>query len=214
MARGNTGEGSRLIRLRVAQALVISAALAALAVPPVVLATSGTATLSAPGSALRLLAMLAFTLIFMQIMTGSLRRPFSRLFPPLRVHRVHIATGITGFALALTHGILVISFGFISGRSGAWIIGPVALVLLVVTITTAVERRHLARAWRRIHQVNYVIFAAAFVHAMFLGTDLLGNALAVKVVFSVYMVTAAIGTAYRLWERGSGPAKRRKRMQR
>jgi DMSO/TMAO reductase YedYZ heme-binding membrane subunit len=171
--------------------------LVVLAIPPVVVAISGTATLDATWTALRLAALLAFSLIFVNIVTGSFRTFFNRVFKARTVQRVHVATGLAGFSLAIAHGILAAIFGLTGYKSSVVAIGPTVLVVLFLAILTAITRRRIKQMWRWIHRLNYLIFAAIFVHALVLGYDL-KNEVFIKIVFITYAVIVASGLAYRL----------------
>ncbi len=51
-------------------------------------------------------------------------------------------------------------------------LGPVALVLLAVTVSAALARKRLKRVWRWLHRLNYLLFVVALAHAFKLGFDL------------------------------------------
>lgn len=53
-----------------------------------------------------------------------------------------------------------------------WLIGPITLGLLIVTMAVAANRKKLPALWRRVHQLNYLIFVAVFVKALLIGTTL------------------------------------------
>lgn len=155
----------------------------------------------------KITAMLAFALIFQNIMTGSAGLPFYRIFKPKLVQRYHIVTGVLGFSLSVAHMVLLLLSTSLSYYSKAWIIGPVALALLAVTITTALNRRRLPRVWRRIHQVNYVIFVLVLVKAFLIGSNV-RSMTSLKVVFALYAAAAACGLAYRLFRYGRSRARK------
>ena len=113
------------IRRRLLQTLVLITVAATLAVPPLVLVTSGTATISATSTAIRLTGLLAFTLIFWNIMTGALSRRLYNLFRARRVMAFHRMTGMSGFLLALAHGVIIITYDYLPSYSKIWIIGPI-----------------------------------------------------------------------------------------
>lgn len=179
------------------QVLFILLALGVLAVPIMVVITSGTASLDATWTSLRTAALLAFSLIFLNIVTGAFRPFFNRIYKARAVQRLHVATGLAGFSLALAHGILALTYGIAGYNTGAIYIGPAVLVVLIVAILTALTRRRLRHAWRWIHRLNYLIFAAIFIHALILGYDL-GNEVWLKALFSLYAAVVAAGLAYRL----------------
>jgi DMSO/TMAO reductase YedYZ heme-binding membrane subunit len=200
------------IRL-ILQIKAIALSLVILAIPPVVVFTSGTATADATWTALRIAALLAFSLIFLNIVTGSFRPVFNRIFKARTVQRVHVATGLAGFSLALAHGILVAIYGLTGYKTSAVAIGPTVLVLLFITILTAITRRRIKQMWRWIHRLNYLIFAAVFVHALILGYDL-KNEVFIKIVFIIYAVVVAAGLIFRLatdksWRTLPGKAKQK-----
>ena len=185
------------------QTLVLIIAAATLAVPPLILVTSGTATISATSTAIRLTGLLAFTLIFWNIMTGALSRRFYDLFRAKRVMAFHRVTGMLGFLLALAHGVMIITYGYLPGYSRIWIIGPIAIALLAVTILAALNRRRLSRVWRNIHRINYAVFLLIYIKAVIIGTDLVspgGSSFALKVVFSAYLGTVVIALLFRASE--------------
>ena len=179
------------------QIAAIALALGILAIPPVVVATSGTATISATWTALRMAGLFAFSLIFMNIVTGSFRPILNRIFKPRNLQQAHMATDLVAFCLALSHGILVVIFGLAGYNKGVVVIGPIVLVLLAVIIVTAIMRRRLWHFWRWIHRLNYLIFAAVLVHGLILGYDL-KNEFFLKVCFVIYAVVVAAGLVYRI----------------
>jgi len=168
-----------------------------LAIPPVTVALSGSAAAHALWTALRILALEAFTIVFISIVIGAFRPFFNRLTRPRRVQRIHTVTGITGFSLALAHGVCVFIFGIAGYLPGALWVGPTALAVLAVAITTAILRTRLKRSWRAIHRLNYAIFFAVLVHGLILGTDL-GASLFLRVVAGVYAAVVLAGFVTRL----------------
>jgi DMSO/TMAO reductase YedYZ heme-binding membrane subunit len=185
---------------RACQAATLAGALAALAVPPLVLAASGTASVSGQWTALRLLALYALTLLFFNVLTGAARPLFNLVFPPRHVYVAHNFTGLAAFILALGHGVLVIIYG-LTGYKGIFVaLGPAALALLAVTVSAALARKRLKRAWRWLHRLNYLLFLVALVHAWQLGFDLKYSTdkIFTQVVVLTYTLLAAAATAYRL----------------
>lgn len=128
-----------------------------------------------------LLGLYAFTLVFLQVLIGSSMDLVRRAFP--RVFAFHRAEGITALVFAALHP-LMLFVGF--GPSGyfrmeyvatslklyVWF-GYVQLLLLIVTVLSALFMRRpwFQRHWRTLHYANYVVFAAAWLHGWFLGTD-------------------------------------------
>jgi DMSO/TMAO reductase YedYZ heme-binding membrane subunit len=142
------------------------------ALPAVVVAVSGGAGFWL-FTATRLLGLEAFTLIF-----------------------VNIVTGAAGFLMALAHGVIVLAKIYFKGYNAVWVIGPATTALLAVTVFAAMDRKRLPRVWRGVHQINYLIFLAVFIKAVAIGSDVSaphGYATTLKVVFSIYLALADSG---------------------
>ncbi len=167
-----------------------------LVLPAVAVATSGTATVDPLWTALRLAALEGLTLIFVNIVIGSYRPLLHRAVKPRVVHRLHVATGSTGFALVVAHGIMLVVFGVAGYSGGPFWLGPVMLVVLAAAILSALGRRRLRRSWRWIHRLNYAVFAAALVHSFALGRDV-GDTSWLQIVLVVYAAVVAAGLLYR-----------------
>ena len=192
----------------------ICLAAAALAAPILVVGLSPGGFSNVSFSALRVLALLAFTLIFLSILTGAMRPEFYMVYKPTRVYWFHIATGALGFCLAIAHGVIVLVTRHYVGHSGVWIIGPIALGLLAVTIWAAIDKRRLAHIWRVIHQINYVIFVGIFIKAVMIGSDVVTvdtTSEIMKSLLILYVVIAAGALAVRMRDYGKMSARRRLR---
>ena len=94
----------------------------------------------------------------------------------------------------------IITQRYYRSYNAVWILGPVALGLLACTVWVALDRDRLKKAWRAIHQINYVIFVTVYIHALWIGIDFRGSAAAnaLLVVFSVYVGVAALALLIRL----------------
>lgn len=171
--------------------------MATLLIPPLAVALSGSASADALWTALRLAALLAFTLIFLSIASGAFRPWANRAFKPRVVQGFHQASGLTGLGLAATHGLMVLVFGLTGYTPAALWVGPAALLLLATAIVGALRRRSLRRSWRWIHRLNYLVFAAILVHGLSLGFDLRSQLL-LRVIFSIYAAVVVAGLVYRL----------------
>lgn len=178
---------------RAAQAALLSLSLGTLVIPPVAVAATGTAGYTASYIALRILALYALTLLFLNIMTGSFRPLLVKVFKGKTLLRLHNTTGVAGFCLALTHGILVIANDLWPGFSK---LGPVALYILAVTTFTVLFRTFLKKSWRWIHRLNYAVFVVALIHAFQVGSDLRNGAF-LKAVLVVYTSLVGTGFVYR-----------------
>jgi predicted ferric reductase len=181
---------------RAVQAVLICLSIATVTIPPLVVAASGTATISATWTALRIIALYALTVLFLNIMTGAFRPVLARIFKPRALYKIHNSTGVAGFTLALTHGVLVIVYGLWPGFSK---LGPVALYILAATTFTILFRKFLKRSWRIIHRLNYAVFVVALIHAFQVGSELRDGAF-LKTILFIYTALVAAGFVYRLQE--------------
>jgi len=147
-------------------------------------------------------------------------RWFYQLFKPKSVQYFHIATGATGFSLALMHGVIVFVMAHYRDHPATWLIGPITLGLLIVTMGVAANRKRLPQLgllivtmgvaanrkrlpqlWRRVHQLNYVIFAAVFVKALLIGTTVTSGSTtgaATAAVMSLEMLLVILATSMRV----------------
>ena len=163
---------------------------------------------------MRTAGILAYTLIFFNLVTGPISRWFYLLFKPHRVQLFHIATGVIGFSLAVLHGVIVFVLAHYRDHPAWWLIGPIALGLLAVTMAVAFERKRLPHLWRRIHQLNYLIFAAVFVKAVLIGSTLSSGSatgIATTVVMSLEMAIVVFATAMRIKDYTALRARRKAR---
>ncbi|OFW56106.1 MAG: hypothetical protein A2W01_09625 [Candidatus Solincola sediminis] len=167
-----------------------------LAVPVVVVATSESFGASATFTSLRMLSLLAFSLIFISIVTGAFRPFFNRIFKPKTAQRLHVGIGLAGFLLGLSHGLTVTVYGFAGYNAFIISIGPTVLALLVLTMLIAFYRRRFKDSWRWIHRINYLIFGAVFTHAVILGFDVRYGVF-LKIIFGIYAGIVVVGSIFR-----------------
>jgi DMSO/TMAO reductase YedYZ heme-binding membrane subunit len=148
---------------------------------------------------LRLCALLGISFLFLQIVTGAFHPALRRIFKPRVLYKVHTAFGVAGLSFILAHFILLIpSIGehWAALNHGFFVLGPIMLFVLVVTVTTAlVFRRMLPNLWNQLHVLNYIIFTVAIVHALGIGTQ--SGLLATKLILAAYVLIAVAGFAYR-----------------
>jgi DMSO/TMAO reductase YedYZ heme-binding membrane subunit len=176
--------------------LIAVIALAMVVVPPLVVGFSDTASVDPLWTALRVAALFAFTLIAANIILGAFMPRFRRLAKLRTLHRIHKITGLLGFFLAIAHGIMAFLYGIGPYETVPTWVGPVALALLAISLTTAFNRRRMVRSWRWIHRVNYVIFAVVFVHGLINGYDLQSDVF-LRIVFGIYAAGVGAGLVYR-----------------
>ncbi len=179
-----------------AQAGLAAVAALVLAVPFIAMGLDGFGVPPAIFAALRTLALVAFSLLFLNAVVGAYRPLLNRVYRADRLQDVHNAVAALLFTLALAHGILVLTQG-IGGYVWQVLLGPVVLVLLVLTIAAAKQRNRLRRVWRWIHRLNYAVFAFAAGHALVLGYNLATQPF-LKVIVFVYLAVAAAGLGYRV----------------
>ncbi len=166
----------------------------------------------------RLLALSAFTLIFVQIITGAMMQPLRQIFRAKRIWFFHRYTGEAAFLLVLGHAVIVLAIGTFHAdglavrfadlwqgydalHRAALILGPVNLALITLTVSTALLMRLLRKYWRTIHYLNYLIFAIVIFHGLLLGTDTQASWL----VKSLFIVYGAIAAAVLAWRVAYGP---------
>ncbi len=157
---------------------------------------------------LRFCALLGISLLFLQIVTGAFRPALRHLFKPRTVQSFHTAFGLTGLAFIVCHFVLLIpSIGehWAELNHAFFVLGPLMLLVLLTTITTALLlRRTHPGVWSRLHVLNYVVFTVALIHAMGIGTQ--GSTTSGRIVLGVYLIIGLSGLAYR----ASSPAWRRR----
>ncbi|MBN2027219.1 MAG: hypothetical protein JW854_10725 [Actinobacteria bacterium] len=179
---------------RSVQSLLVLLTLGTLAIPPLVVATSGTASVDATWTALRILALYALTILFLNIMTGSFRPLLIKVFKPKLLYRVHNNSGLVGFSMAVAHMVLVIEFGLWPGFEK---LGPVALYVFTATTIAILLRKYMKKWWRMIHRLNYAVFVIALIHAFQVGTDVIDQTF-IETILIVYAALVGLGFIYRL----------------
>jgi predicted ferric reductase len=137
-------------------------------------------------------ALLAFTLLFTQIILGTFMDRISKIFGAW-VFRPHILIGLKTYLLVLLHPISVLFFRFFSGQKldpyavfvNACLlcqnkyqyfltIGIISFWLLTLAIIMAILRKAnpwFKTNWKKFHYLNYIVFLAIGAHGFLLGTD-------------------------------------------
>jgi predicted heme/steroid binding protein len=186
-----------------AKAALPALAVLLLAVPFIAMGLNGFGVPPTSLITLRTLALVAFTLLFIDVVVGAYRPLFTRVYKARPLQRAHAAIGGSAFVLALAHGILMLNLG-ITGYPWQVKLGLTVLPLLFVVILTALNRRRLPLAWRWIHRLNYVLLGVIIGHAFALGYNLTTQPF-MKVIFLVYAAVAASGLGYRLYQLARRP---------
>lgn len=134
------------------------------------------------GSIFPLFGLYALTLVWFQVMLGSLQPLWEKIWP--KIVSFHRTQGLFALLFALTHPtLLFVTVGlrsylardFVAPDQVKWMyFGYTALFIMLLTISTALlrRRRSMAKWWRKIHILNYVLFASAWIHSYNLGTDI------------------------------------------
>ena len=169
---------------------------ALLAVPFIAMGLAGFTKSPASWTSLRVIAMEAFTLLFVDVFIGAFRPLLTKVVKTRPLQRFHEGVATAVLVIALSHGLLALSLG-IRGYAKPVLFGPLVLVLLIITVGTALNRRRIRRGWRWIHRLNYVLFALVVAHAYLIGNNLLSQTF-LRVIFLVYAGIATAGLAYRV----------------
>jgi sulfoxide reductase heme-binding subunit YedZ len=127
----------------------------------------------------RTCALLGYLCLFAAIGISAYMRYIVRAFgrPFVQVHHM---LSITGLVLLTLHPLAVVQsfgrWGVLVPALGSWVEflrwgGPPAWYLIGLASLAALSRSWLRQQWRYVHQLNYVAFLLATVHAILLGSD-------------------------------------------
>lgn len=153
-----------------------------------------------------LVGLMAFTLVWLQVMMGSTMDVLRKWFPKLV--QFHRRQGIVALVFALTHPTMILvgygpamyySYGFVAPHLKLFVwLGYLQLFLLVVTAGSALLLRWkwFRTRWRRLHYLNYAVFVSVWVHSWFLGSDIQGASL--RSLWYFFGVSAVTATALRI----------------
>jgi hypothetical protein len=133
----------------------------------------------------RILGLLAFTLLFSQIMLGRFMGKWVQIIGA-RAYKYHVTGGLITYGIILIHpsmqvlldykasGILGAVLALLPGRDIYLNLGKTAFLLLTVGVLAAYFRTKpfFRRHWLKFHILNYVAFAIIAVHSWYLGTDI------------------------------------------
>ena len=140
----------------------------------------------------RVFALTGFVLMFYQFILTA-RLPFlEALFMRSRLVKGHRLLGRIGFSLILLHGLILLVQD--TSLYSAKTLGLIALILLTLAVAAASLAKPLklsVKTWRTIHLAAYVVFPLAFIHALSLGSTVLGYRPVYwlfVVLFAVYLV--------------------------
>lgn len=140
---------------------------------------------------LRVAGVVAFELLFFQIILGSFMNKLIQIFGGW-IFSLHILQGILTFTLLAIHPLFLVLFNYkVFGRFDPFYayvdlcgicktaddyyltLGRVAFWLVLIAVTAAKFRTipPLRKNWRMFHVLNYVAFLLVAIHAKLLGTD-------------------------------------------
>lgn len=154
-----------------------------------------------------LFGLYAFTLAWLQLVLGAGMMFWRKLFP--KIEWFHRGEGLLTLLLALTHPLLIyIGFGaeiyfareFVAPEMIRYVwLGYFQVIGMCLTVAAALLMRlsFMKRIWRYIHWLNYAIFASAWVHGWFLGSDV--QATNLKYIWYVSGTTAVVALIYRIY---------------
>ena len=153
-----------------------------------------------------LFGLYALTLVWMQILLGSLMPLWQRLWPRIFVY--HRAQGVFALLFAVTHPALLwfgvgtksyLARDFVAPENVKFLyFGYLALFSIILTAGSALlmRTRLIKKYWRKLHYLNYLVFFSAGVHSYFLGSDIQSTGL--RYVWFGYVVTVGVAIALRL----------------
>ncbi len=127
----------------------------------------------------RLIALLAFVLMFFQFVLSSKIPWVERELGAGTFFKLHRRWGLIAFVLILSHPALLLLSerlqGYSSTMSPVKVLGAATLVVLCAAVFAALlsRRLHLKyQTWKRIHKTTYVVFPLGLLHSLIIGTTL------------------------------------------
>jgi len=127
----------------------------------------------------RLLALLAFVLMFFQFVLSSKIPWVERGLGAGTLFQLHKRWGLVAFVLILSHPVLLLLSERLQGYSSAMtpvkVLGAATWVILCAAVLAALlsRRLHLKyQTWKRVHKATYVVFPLGWVHSLLIGTTL------------------------------------------
>ena len=127
----------------------------------------------------RLLALLGFVLILIQLILSSKFKWIERGIGLDQLFRIHRKVGQIGLILVLCHPVFILSSDLLFGVPFrfplAKLVGATALTALCTTVALALWYRRFGlkyEVWRTVHLINYVVLPLALLHSLTLGSDL------------------------------------------
>jgi predicted ferric reductase len=127
----------------------------------------------------RLLALLAFVLMFFQFVLSAKIPWVERGLGPRTLFKLHRRWGLIAFGMILSHPVLLLLSErlqeYASAMSLLKVLGVLTLVVLGAAVLAALLSRKLhlkVQTWKRIHKATYVVFPLGWIHSLLIGTTL------------------------------------------
>ena len=150
----------------------------------------------------RFFALVGFVLILFQYVLSSRIRLIERRHGLDKMFSIHRKVGVLGLILVFLHPILLFVSNSLEGYNLLLkSIGTLTLFLLLIAAGAAIlysKLRLKYETWKNIHRAGYVIFPLAFVHSLFLGSDLDGWS-PLKIFWLVLACIYVIVIIYKVW---------------
>lgn len=154
-----------------------------------------------------LFGLYAFTFVSLQVLIGSNMLRLRPVFPKIMIfHRFH---GLLALTFACLHPLMILAaFGivnswhlrFVSPRLRIWVlVALLAISLLLLTVTTAVAAWKFGKftgVWRKIHLLNYLVYALVWLHSWFIGSDI--QATNLRYIWMLYALAVAASLTARI----------------
>lgn len=160
----------------------------------------------------RMLGLLGFSLIFIQIITGAYMKKVVQIIGS-KAFILHIVQGLTILAVILLHPLMYYLIGYQQGLLSKYLIisfsDPYELFILAgqtafILVMTAgligyLRTRHLfRRMWRKVHILNYIAFFLIAIHSRGIGTDI--RYIPFSIVYMLSIPTVIATVVYKLYE--------------
>lgn len=150
-----------------------------------------------------LLGLIAFTLVTFQVLIGSNRWWLRELWPGIMsYHRMH---GMFALLFAALHPLFILigyglitylAFGYTSPDNKKFVLlGTMSLIIMFATTITALMAWHGRNLswWKQLHRLNYLVFAAVWLHSWSIGSDT--GVPSLRTLWIIYLLAVIISFA-------------------
>ncbi len=157
----------------------------------------------------RIFGLLAFSLLFIQIMIGAHMERWVQLVGS-KAYKIHITQGLITYAVIFLHPLMQMLIDFkLRGLVGVALVllpgvnfylnlGKIAFVLITIGVIASYFRTKpfFRRNWRWFHRLNYVAFYAIALHSFSIGTDISSPPFSIVYWVAVISVTGSLFYKY------------------